>query len=222
MSRLRGGSWSAGFWSGATGTALAPLAETGNYYGNVASNAVIGGTISEVTGGKFTNGAAFGAFRYMFNDALHTTYPKKDEMLRVTESKRWVYDNNGSYKTMVVNGRDIGQQLYGTYRYFNGHAPRERFVYGMGRFASKSLYFFVVEHGDGFGLVLSVGAAVFEGPFAVAMGLGAIGLDVYQGDEWGKYIGVTAFVADTYIDNKYVKIGALGADIGYGIWQVIK
>jgi hypothetical protein len=67
MSKAQGGRWSSGFWSGAVGTSLAPLAETGNYYGNVASNAIIGGTVSSVTGGKFANGAVVGAFRYMFS-----------------------------------------------------------------------------------------------------------------------------------------------------------
>jgi hypothetical protein len=67
MSAARGGKWSAGFWSGAVGTALSPLANSGYYYGNVASNAIIGGTISSITGGKFSNGASMGAFRYMFN-----------------------------------------------------------------------------------------------------------------------------------------------------------
>jgi hypothetical protein len=33
--------------------------------------AVVGETTSHITGGKFANGAALGAFRYMFNDALH-------------------------------------------------------------------------------------------------------------------------------------------------------
>ena len=71
MSKLRGGKWNSGFWGGSVGTLLSPLANTGNYYGNVASNAIIGGTVSSVTGGKFANGASFGAFRYMFNDWRH-------------------------------------------------------------------------------------------------------------------------------------------------------
>ena len=37
----------------------------------VASAAVLGGTISEIGGGKFANGAITGAYSFMFNAALH-------------------------------------------------------------------------------------------------------------------------------------------------------
>jgi hypothetical protein len=37
--------------------------------GNTAIEAVIGGTISMIGGGKFANGAQTGAFRYLFNDS---------------------------------------------------------------------------------------------------------------------------------------------------------
>jgi len=71
MSAARGGKWSAGFWSGAVGTTLGSVNTGNDYFGNVAKNAIISGTVSEITGGKFSNGAALGAFRYMFNDAVH-------------------------------------------------------------------------------------------------------------------------------------------------------
>jgi hypothetical protein len=38
---------------------------------NTAREAVIGGTISVVGGGKFANGAQTGAFRYLFNESMH-------------------------------------------------------------------------------------------------------------------------------------------------------
>jgi hypothetical protein len=72
------------------------------------------------------------------------------------------------------------------------------------------------------GLALSVGAAALEGPVAVGMGLGAIALDVYQGDDNGIYIGSAAFIADTVFKNVYIQIVALGADIIYGVSQVFK
>ena len=72
MSAARGGKWSAGFWGGAVGTYLGAKINLGkDYFGNVAKNAMISGTVSRVTGGKFSNGAIMGAFRYMFNDSLH-------------------------------------------------------------------------------------------------------------------------------------------------------
>jgi hypothetical protein len=39
--------------------------------GNTAIEAVIGGTISMIGGGKFANGAQTGAFRYLFNGSMH-------------------------------------------------------------------------------------------------------------------------------------------------------
>jgi hypothetical protein len=39
--------------------------------GNTAIEAVIGGTISMIGGGKFANGAQTGAFRYLFNENIH-------------------------------------------------------------------------------------------------------------------------------------------------------
>jgi len=58
MTRARGGRWNSGFLSGAVGTLLSPLTDKAkDYYYKVAANAVVGGTISEITGGKFANGA---------------------------------------------------------------------------------------------------------------------------------------------------------------------
>jgi hypothetical protein len=37
--------------------------------GNTVRDAVVGGTISVIGGGKFANGAQTGAFRYLFNDS---------------------------------------------------------------------------------------------------------------------------------------------------------
>jgi hypothetical protein len=42
----------------------------------VASSAVLGGTISEIGGGKFANGAVTGAYSMLFNELMH---PKKDD-----------------------------------------------------------------------------------------------------------------------------------------------
>ena len=38
------------------------------YYAKVAANAMVAGTVSAISGGKFANGAFSGAFRFMFND----------------------------------------------------------------------------------------------------------------------------------------------------------
>ncbi len=50
--------------------------------GGVAVNAVVSGTISEIGGGKFANGAVTGAFSVLFNDMMHRilTYKKIKEI----------------------------------------------------------------------------------------------------------------------------------------------
>ena len=87
MSRARGGRWNSGFLSGAGGTLLSPLAGMAQgYYSKVVSNAVVGGTISQITGGKFANGAFSGAFRFMFNEAAHKVLKPSEYNYRVAEA----------------------------------------------------------------------------------------------------------------------------------------
>ena len=45
-------------------------------FGEISTNAVLSGTIDELGGGKFANGAVTGAFSIMFNDMMH---PQKEE-----------------------------------------------------------------------------------------------------------------------------------------------
>ena len=69
-----GGSFGAGFLSGSLGSYLS---SSGNSrIGNTAREAVVGGTISVIGGGKFANGAQTGAFRYLFNDDMHQIIDK--------------------------------------------------------------------------------------------------------------------------------------------------
>ena len=66
MTRARGGRWNSGFWAGFAGTMLSPMTGMAKgYYTKVASSAVVAGTVSSITGGKFANGALSGAFRFM-------------------------------------------------------------------------------------------------------------------------------------------------------------
>ena len=69
-----GGSFGAGFLTGSVGSYFGSSGKSGNtneMIGNTAIEAVIGGTISVVGGGKFANGAQTGAFRYLFNESMH-------------------------------------------------------------------------------------------------------------------------------------------------------
>ena len=72
ISKAQGGKWSAGFWSGFASSALAPLAQgAGTTEAKVAISAIVGGTASELGGGKFANGAVTGAFVMMYNELGH-------------------------------------------------------------------------------------------------------------------------------------------------------
>ncbi|SSC07408.1 hypothetical protein [bacterium endosymbiont of Bathymodiolus sp. 5 South] len=69
-----GGSFGAGFLSGSLGSYLGSSGHSKNMsemIGNTARDAVVGGTISVIGGGKFANGAQTGAFRYLFNETMH-------------------------------------------------------------------------------------------------------------------------------------------------------
>ena len=71
---IQGGNMFHGFMMGATscsgGTAINSAKFLGNT-GMIAANAVLGGTVSEIGGGKFANGAITAAFSMMFNDLMH-------------------------------------------------------------------------------------------------------------------------------------------------------
>jgi hypothetical protein len=69
-----GGSFGAGFLSGSLGSYLSSPEHSKNMsemIGNTARDAVVGGTISMIGGGKFANEAQTGAFRYLFNEGMY-------------------------------------------------------------------------------------------------------------------------------------------------------
>ncbi|UTM58534.1 hypothetical protein L4174_006780 [Photobacterium sp. CCB-ST2H9] len=75
---MNGGKFGDGFWSAAVTQAFAPEIDariTGDggvaVMGRVAAAAVLGGTGSALSGGKFENGAVTGAFSRLFNDEMH-------------------------------------------------------------------------------------------------------------------------------------------------------
>jgi len=84
ITKAQGGRWSSGFWSGFATSVISPFRNSitkGDYSANVAFSAVVGGTVSEISGGKFANGAVTGAFVFMFNHALHTDESLKEYAL---------------------------------------------------------------------------------------------------------------------------------------------
>jgi RHS repeat-associated protein len=72
FSFVQGGKFEQGFFSGAA-SSLSSGIDVGSSMGaQVALGAVVGGTVEEIGGGKFANGAVTGAFTVLFNDALHS------------------------------------------------------------------------------------------------------------------------------------------------------
>ena len=71
---IQGGNMLHGFMMGATSCAGGTAINSASFLGNtakIAANAVLGGTVSEIGGGKFANGAITAAFSMMFNDMMH-------------------------------------------------------------------------------------------------------------------------------------------------------
>ncbi len=72
INKAQGGRWSSGFWSGFLTSGFSPGTTmggsgSGGFALRTAISGVIGGTASEISGGKFANGAVSGAFVHMFN-----------------------------------------------------------------------------------------------------------------------------------------------------------
>ncbi len=93
MSELQGGKFGHGFASAAVTQLLSPVISTVNSNdtdfnaGRVAVAALVGGTTSALTGGKFANGALTGAFSRAFNDEL-SHWDKMDKKNRAAWYKR--------------------------------------------------------------------------------------------------------------------------------------
>lgn len=72
---IRGGNIKHGMIAGATsvigGAAISKYGSNMGKVGKVTSNAVLSGTVTELGGGKFANGAITGTFTMLFNDMMH-------------------------------------------------------------------------------------------------------------------------------------------------------
>jgi hypothetical protein len=114
IDEIRGGSFTAGFASGFFSSAATHglgLDKWDIYAGTTAA-AVIGGTASVIGGGKFENGAMYGAFQYLYNamgDKLSSDSDKKvetdDDAVKAQEeydrillaAQAWFKDNKDNY-----------------------------------------------------------------------------------------------------------------------------
>ena len=69
----------------------------------VVYSSVLGGTISEIGGGKFANGAVTGAYSMLFNDLIHDIAQKRMDLARSAERRR---DVKAIYKYCNVFAQD--------------------------------------------------------------------------------------------------------------------
>lgn len=82
-------------------------------FGEISANAVFSGTVDELGGGKFANGAVTGAFCIMFNDMMHPNLKRlkkeieKDGKLSFLEAKKWYKQGDGSTINVDINSLEL-------------------------------------------------------------------------------------------------------------------
>ncbi|KNC67463.1 hypothetical protein [Pseudoalteromonas ardens] len=92
MSVMQGGKFGHGFAAAGFTQAFAPAIgriQPGVKHSplRIAAAAMVGGTASKISGGKFANGAVTAAFSRMFNDGLHFESVTDKDILSFTDSK---------------------------------------------------------------------------------------------------------------------------------------
>ncbi len=122
MEGLQGGNMLHGFMMGATsslgGSFIDHNLESLGKVGEVAANSILSGTVDEIGGGKFANGAITGAFSVLFNDIMHSKKQKQswaikqirkiilsDGMLTLDES--WLWYKIGDGKPLTVDAAKL-------------------------------------------------------------------------------------------------------------------
>ena len=75
-----------------------------NVVGSIIFNVIVQGTISELTGGKFRNGALSAAFRTAFNDNAKKSSSTEDQKPITEEQKELV-------EALMVEFRDVSQKI---------------------------------------------------------------------------------------------------------------
>lgn len=98
MSNLQGGKFGDGFAGAGVSEALSPaVSSLHNEGGRVTVAAIIGGTASKLSGGKFINGAFSAAFGQLFNDEAHRLTSADNTALTRAATKEKSYVD--SFKT---------------------------------------------------------------------------------------------------------------------------
>ncbi|MCI5911855.1 MAG: T6SS effector amidase Tae4 family protein [Prevotella sp.] len=95
---IQGGNMFHGFMMGAVskagGTLINSQINSFGEYGEIVANSILSGTIDEIGGGKFANGAITGAFSILFNDMMHRG-PRYRQLKKIMDTYR---QSKGKYK----------------------------------------------------------------------------------------------------------------------------
>ena len=93
---VQGGNIFHGFMMGAVscanGSVISTVCDSWNPIAQLATNSILSGTVDEIGGGKFANGAVTGAFSYLFNDMMHGG-PFYRQIKKIYEN--YVHDKSG-------------------------------------------------------------------------------------------------------------------------------
>ena len=117
ITKAQSGRWSSSFWSGFASSVFGVGTKGyGGVTGRTMIMAVVGGTVSKLTGGKFANGAVSGAFVHLFNAEGLT--------LKQSLSKLWSKITDGTIANDISRGFEGGLNGYRTIRdNSNGNVP---------------------------------------------------------------------------------------------------
>jgi hypothetical protein len=142
---VQGGNMFHGFMmgvvSGAGGYTINKYCSTWNEIGQIAANSILSGTISEIGGGKFANGAITGAFSFMFNDLMHpktwhTWFQGKnarhrayDYMLRRSKKLRIEIAAVNLDDKGVLVYKEVGNTYTSSHNYFAGNSNEVKFIF---------------------------------------------------------------------------------------------
>jgi hypothetical protein len=88
FSFVQGGKFEQGFFSAAVSDLTGGINVGSSMGAQVALGAVVGGTVEEIGGGKFANGAVTGSFTVLFNQVLHKITDQR-ESLALSAEKEW-------------------------------------------------------------------------------------------------------------------------------------
>ncbi len=135
----QGGKFKHGFFAGAFASMAGSGMEASKWgvfstdAGQLVTAAVVGGTASELGGGKFANGAVTGAYTMLFNHMAHQKQEKSSQKpdwnkLSDSEKTKYFLEAAKNSETLQVNVHDIfdnftPQNSNGTYQGFRTQKP---------------------------------------------------------------------------------------------------